>query len=141
MDRKFYPVGGISDSQKSRAAGLRSKKQSESRTDHLNHWYRHQKPRCSDGGWAPTPRPWRLVPRSGLGLTVWRQPEGLGNLVTGWREQYAKGWGVESHNRGHMGEGPDPQVRQGTSVGEGRARGAGCHRILPAPQRVCLPAI
>ena len=38
----------------------------------------------------------------------------------GWREQYTKGWGVESHNRGKLREEVEPEERQGTSVGEGR---------------------
>jgi len=52
----------------------------------------------------------------------------------GWREQYAKGWGVESHIRRTLGEELDLQERQGTSVGEGRGGGVGLHRILPMPQ-------
>ena len=48
-------------------------------------------------------------------------------------EQYTKGWGVESHNRGNPGEGLNRQERQGTTVGEGKGGGAGHHRILPAP--------
>ena len=56
-----------------------------------------------------------------------------------WREQYAKGWGVESHNRGNLGKELDPQERQGASVGEGRGGGAGCPRILLAPQLAHLP--
>ena len=58
----------------------------------------------------------------------------------GWREQYAKGWGMESHIRGNLGEEPDPQERQGGSVGEGRGGGVDCHRILPTPQRAHLSA-
>jgi len=57
-----------------------------------------------------------------------------------WRVQYAKGWGVESHIRGNLGEEVDLQERQDTSVGEGRGGGVGFHRILPAPQRAHLPA-
>ena len=57
----------------------------------------------------------------------------------GWREQYAKGWGVESHIRGNLGEELDLQERQGASVGEGRGEEVGHHRILPTPQRAHLP--
>lgn len=57
----------------------------------------------------------------------------------GWREQYTKGWGVESHNRGKLREEVEPEERQGTSVGEGRGGGVGHHRILLAPQRAHLP--
>ena len=56
------------------------------------------------------------------------------------KEQYAKGWGVESHNRGNLGKDLDPQERQGTSVGEGKVGGEGHHRILLAPQQPHLPA-
>ena len=41
-----------------------------------------QKLRSSGGGWKLRPRLWRLVPRSGLGMVVWRQPEGLGSSVS-----------------------------------------------------------
>ena len=57
-----------------------------------------------------------------------------------WREQYTKGWGVESHNRGNPGEGPDLQERQGATVAEGRGGGEGHHRIHLAPQHRRLPA-
>ena len=45
-------------------------------------------------------------------------------------EQYALGWGVECHNRGNQGEGPDPQDKQGPIVG----RGADSHRKSPVPE-------
>ena len=53
-------------------------------------------------------------------------------------EQYAKGWGVESHDRGNPGEGLKPQETQGTIVMEGRV-GMGFHRKLHVPQHVHLP--
>ena len=34
---------GSPDAEKSAAVGLRSEKQSESQTDHLNYWHSHQK--------------------------------------------------------------------------------------------------
>ena len=40
-----------------------------------------------------------------------------------WREQYAKGWGVESHNRRNLGEELDPQERQGEVLGRGEEEG------------------
>ena len=52
--------------------------------------------------------------------------------------QYTKGWGVESHIRGNLGEELDLQVRQGASVREGRGGGVGCNRILPMSQQVHL---
>ena len=52
------------------------------------------------------------------------------------RKQYTKGREVESHIRGNVGEELDLRERQGTSVGEGRGGGVGCHRILPMTQRV-----
>ena len=58
----------------------------------------------------------------------------------GWREQYTKGWGAESHIRGNLAQELDLQERQGASVGEGRGEGVGCHRILPTPQQAHLPA-
>ena len=57
----------------------------------------------------------------------------------GWREQYAKGWGAESHIKGNLTEEVDLQKRQGASVGEGRGEEVGHHRILPTPQRAHLP--
>lgn len=59
-------------SKKNAAAGLRTAKQSESCTDHLNHWPRHHNLRCSGGGWALRLRLWRSVPRED-----WGQHEGL----------------------------------------------------------------
>ena len=58
----------------------------------------------------------------------------------GWREQYVKGWRVESHIKGNLGEELDLQERQGTSFGKGRGGGVGWHRIHPTPQRGHLPA-
>jgi len=29
----------------------------------------------------------------------------------GWGKQYTKGWEVESHGRGKMGESPDPHIK------------------------------
>ena len=50
------------DTEKSAAAGLRTEKQSESRTDHLKHWHRHQRLRRSGGAGrqdlAPEVSPW-----------------------------------------------------------------------------------
>ena len=45
-----------------------------------------------------------------------------------------KGWGVERHCRGNLGEGPDMQVRLGTIAGEGRGGRVGHHRKLPAQE-------
>ena len=50
-----------------------------------------------------------------------------------------KGWGVERHCRGNLGEGPDMQVRLGTIAGKGRGGRAGRHRKLFVWQCVCLP--
>ena len=124
----------LQEAEKSMAAGLRSRKQSERRTDHLNHWHRHHRLRCLVGGWVLRLRLWRSVPGSGLGLVVWSQPKGLGSSMLLVGECYAKGWGVESHGRGNPGEGLDLQERQGATVGKGRGGGAGCHRKLLGPQ-------
>ena len=39
----------------------------------------------------------------------------------------------------NLGEGPDPQERQGATVEKGRGRGAGHHRKLLGTQCACLP--
>ena len=111
--------------QKSAAAGLRMEKQSDSHTDHLKPRHRHHCLRCSGGGWALRLRLWRSVPRRGLGLEVSRQPKGLRSHAPWVEEWYAIGWGVESHGRGKLAEGPDPQERQGTIVGEDERRWGG----------------
>ena len=67
----------LQDAEKSAAAGLRTEKQNESHTDHLNHWQRHHSLRRSGGGQALRLRLYRSVPGSGLGLVGWRQPKGL----------------------------------------------------------------
>ena len=41
---------GSPDAEKSAAVSLRSEKQSENQTAHLNYWHSHQKPRCL--GWG-----------------------------------------------------------------------------------------
>ena len=98
---------GSPDTEKSAAVGLRSKKQSESRTDHLNYWHSHQKPRCSGWGRAPRLRLQEVSPQELAGIgsveTVWgtrkqlvglavqRQPEGLGSHVLQVEGAIAKG--------------------------------------------------
>ena len=57
-------------------------------------------------------------------------------MRSGWREQYAKGWGVESRNKGNPGEGLDSQERQGASVGEGRCTRKLCSLI--AGRQACM---
>ena len=49
----------------------------------------------------------RSVPRRGLGLVVWGQPEGLRSSAPRAGEQFTTGLGVESHSRGNWGEGQD----------------------------------
>ena len=62
-------------------------------------------------------------------------------MPRGWRELYAKGWGVESKGRGNPGEGLDLQEKQGAIVGEGRERGVGHHRnSLHPSMRACSAA-
>ena len=89
-------------SQRYSTAGLRTEKQSEICTDHLNHWHRHHSLRCSGRDRALRLRLWS-VSGSRLGLAVWRQPKGLGSKHHAWGKRYAKGWGVESHDRGNLG--------------------------------------
>ena len=54
---------------------------------------------------------------------------------------WGEGWGVESHGRGNLGEGPDQQEGQGAIVGKGRGGVAGRHRKLLGSQCACLPTI
>ena len=63
-----------------------------------------------------------------------RLPGRLENKALWEREQYAKGWEVESHIRGNLEKELDLEERQGTSVGEGREERVGTNRILPMPQ-------
>lgn len=85
----------------------------------MNYRPGHHSLRYSGQGWALRLRLWRLVPRRGLGLALWRQTEGLRSSTQWAGELYAMGWGVECQGRENPGEGPDPQERQGTVVGEG----------------------
>ena len=85
--------------------------------------------------WALRLRLQRSVPGRGLGLAVWRQPKGIRSSVPQAGEWYAKGWGVESHSRGNLGEGPDPQERQRHHCWGGREE-AGHHRKLLRPECV-----
>ena len=71
--------------------------------------------RCSGRGWGLRLRLQRSLPGRGLGLAVWRQPEGS-------KEWYAMGWGVEGHSWENLGGGLGPQEKQGTTVGEGKGR-------------------
>ena len=75
------------------AAGLRRAKQSESSINHLYHHPRRHCLRCSGRGWVLGFRMQRSVLGRGLGLAVWRRPEGLGSSVPWAGEQYtiAKG--------------------------------------------------
>ena len=57
----------------------------------------------------------KSVPGRGLGLVVWRQPEGAG-------EWYTKGCGVEHHSQGNLGGGLGLQEKQATIVGEDKRR-------------------
>ena len=106
--------------EKSTAAGLRTKKQSERCTNHLNHWHRHHSLRCSGGGWVLRLRLWRSFPGSGLGLVVWGQPEKLRSSVP---------WAGEGKA---MSEGT--QERQSATAGEGERRRGGHHRQLPTTE-------
>ena len=91
-DGKNSQVGGyLKVAEKSTAAGMRSAKQSESCTDHLNHWPGCHILRCSLRGWALRLRLQRSVLGRGLGLAVWREPKGLRNSALQVGEWYAKG--------------------------------------------------
>ena len=91
---------------KSAAATLRTAKQSESHTDHLYHLPGHHSLTCSGRGWVLRLRLQRSVPGRGLGLAVWRQPEGLGSSVpwTGVQNAISKGTQEEvwARRRGKM---------------------------------------
>ena len=62
-------AGDLKVIEKSTAAGLRTAEQSESSTDHLNHWPGHHSLRCSGWGWALRLRIWRSVLERELGLS------------------------------------------------------------------------
>ena len=82
-DREISQDGGTSKLQrKAPAARLRREKQRKNSTDHQYHLLGHHSLRCLEGGWALRPRLWRRsVPGRELGFAVWRQTEGLGNIV------------------------------------------------------------
>ena len=48
----------LQDTEESTAAGLRTEKQSERSTDHLNCWHRHHSLICLGGGWVLRLRLW-----------------------------------------------------------------------------------
>ena len=67
-------------------------------------------------------------------MTVLRQPKELRSNVLWAGEWYTTGWGRECYGRGNLGEGLDPQERQGTIVGEVRGGGMDLYRKLPAQE-------
>ena len=85
--------------EKSTAAGLRMAKQRENHTGHLHHRPGHHSLRCSGRGWAWRIRLQRPVPGRGLGLAVWRRPEGLGSSVPWAGEQNATAKGTREEGR------------------------------------------
>ena len=106
--------------EKSAAAALRTAKQRESHTDHLHHQPGHHSLRRSGGDWALRRRLQRSVPGRGLGLVVWRQPEGLrcGAPQAGEGDTMAKGTRGKVWTR-----------RRGKAPMLGRARGGGTDAI------------
>ena len=97
-DGKNSQVGGyLKVAEKSTAAGMRSAKQSESCTDHLNHWPGCHILRCSLRGWALRLRLQRSVLGRGLGLALWGQPEGLRSSTH--RERRGTPWQGEPRRR------------------------------------------
>ena len=82
---------------------------------------------------------WGGLGTSLLGLMEQRLLGKLESRGHGRREQYAKGWEVESLVRGKLVEELDLQERQGANVWEGIEEGVGQHRILPTPQRIHWP--
>ena len=81
----------LQHTEESTAEGLRTEKQSERSTDHLNHRHRHHSLRSSGGGWVLRLRLWRSVPGKGLGLAVWGQPKGLRSSAPQAGEWYTMG--------------------------------------------------
>ena len=74
----------------------------------------HHSLTCLEGGWALRLGLWRSVPGKGLGLAVWRQPEGLGSLVP------------QAGERNATAEGTLKEVwacRRSKTIGKGRRRG------------------
>ena len=104
---------------KSRAAELRRGKQSESCTDHLHHHPGHHSLRCSGGDWALRLRLQRSVLGRGLGLALWRQPEGLGRSMPQAGEQNTTAGGTQEEVWTH---------RRSKVLLLGRARGEGTDR-------------
>ena len=117
--RVSVETGNLKATEKSAPAGLRREKQ---RGSHTNHWYHHSL-RHSDRGWALRLRLQRSVPGKGLGLAVWRQPEGLRSSVpwAGEHSTIAKGAQEEAsaHRRAKVpfgggarggGEGPPKSI-------------------------------
>ena len=125
---------------KSAAAGLKTAKQSESHTDHLNHRPRHHSLRHLGRDWVLRLRLQRLVQGRGLGLAVWGLPKGLRSSAPWAGKWYTMGWVVEHHGRGNPGEGPGLQERQGAIVGKGERR-RGQTDIGNSPHlSLCMPA-
>ena len=59
----------------------------------------------------------------------------------GWMEQYAKGWGVESYNRGKLGEGLDQQRIKVPVLGRGEEEGwATIEYSLHPNKHTCPPS-
>ena len=123
-DREINWDGGTSKSPR-KAQQLGRAKQSESCTDHLHHWPRHQRLRCLGGFWALRLRFWRSVSGRGLEYVLWRQPDGLGSSVpqTGEQNTTAKGSQEEvwDHRRSKL-----------WLLGRVRGGRVTCHRNLPA---------
>ena len=71
--------GNLKALEKSKAARLRRAKLRESCMDHRITAHRHHSLRHLGGSWALILRLRKSVLHRGLGLTVWRQPEGLGS--------------------------------------------------------------
>ena len=72
-------------------------------------------------------------------MEVWRQPKGLRSSAPRVGEQYTTGWEVEHYWRGNPGEGPDPQERQATIVGEDKRRRGGSPKDIPCTRAGACP--
>lgn len=115
--------GSLKASEKSKAAGLRREKQRESCTGDLHHRSGHHDLRHSGGSWALRLGLHRSVPGRGLGLPVWKQPEGLGTSAPQAENSYTTAKGAREEVRAS---------RRSKAPLLGRARGGGwnCQRNI-----------
>ena len=107
-------------SEKCAAARLRRAKQRDSCTNHQHHRPGQHRLKCWGRGWELRLRIWKSVLWRGLGLAVWRQPEGLRRCVLWAGKQSAT---VE----GNQEEAWDLRRGRAPLLKRVRGRGVDCH--------------